>query len=116
MSEDLSFEETKKEWNGSYRSYLIGFISSLLLTLISFFLVISNILPKKTLIVTISILAVVQALCQLEYFLHVGDEEKPRWETVVFYFMVIVLLIVAIGSLWIMYDLNERMMTWMPHD
>jgi cytochrome o ubiquinol oxidase operon protein cyoD len=29
--------------------------------------------------------------------MHLGQEAKPRWESVVFYFMVLVLLIVALG-------------------
>lgn len=110
MSDDLSLKETQKEWHGTLKSYLIGFIASLALTGTSFFLVIYRLLPGQTLIYTIVALALVQAIFQLLFFLHVGQEAKPRWETVVFYFMVMVLFIIAIGSLWIMYDLNNRVM------
>jgi cytochrome o ubiquinol oxidase operon protein cyoD len=55
-------------------------------------------------------LAFIQAIVQLLLLLHVGQEAHPRWETMVFYFMVVVLLIVALGTLWIMYDLNNRVM------
>jgi cytochrome o ubiquinol oxidase operon protein cyoD len=55
---------------------------------------------------------------QLRFFLHLGQEAKPRWETMIFYFMVLVLLIIALGSLWIMHDLEERVMSnmEMTHD
>ena len=51
-----------------------------------------------------------QAIVQLIFFLHIGQEAKPHWETVVFCFTVLVLLIIVIGSLWIMYDLDYRLM------
>lgn len=71
----------------------------------------------QPLIYTVIALALVQAIVQLLFFLHVGQEAKPRWETVVFYFMVVILFIIAAGSLWIMNDLNDRVMTMeMPHD
>lgn len=114
MSEELSLKEIQKEWHGTLKAYLIGFITCILLTGLSFFLVIAKILPKPMLTYTILGLAIVQATVQLLFFLHVGQEPKPRWETLVFFFMVMVLLIVFIGSLWIMYDLNDRVMSNMP--
>lgn len=111
MSEELSLNEIKKEWHGSLKAYVIGFIASLILTGISFLLVITKHLTGAALVYTIVILALIQAIFQLLFFLHVGQEAKPRWETVVFFFMVLVLLIVALGSLWIMHDLNDRVMS-----
>lgn len=99
-----------KKWHGTYKSYLIGFISSLVLTTLAFFLVIQGL--ASPLILTS--LALLQAILQLIYFLHLGQEPKPHWETIVFLFMVIILLIISLGSLWIMNDLNSRMM--MMHD
>ncbi|MBA3815626.1 MAG: cytochrome o ubiquinol oxidase subunit IV [Parachlamydiaceae bacterium] len=111
MSHDLSLKETQKEYHGTLKSYLIGFIVSLVLTIVSFSLVASGILSGLNLVYTIVSLALTQAIVQLLFFLHLGQEEKPRWETFIFYFMVLILLIVVIGSLWIMSDLNERMMS-----
>ena len=45
-----------------------------------------------------------------------GQEAKPRWETLIFCFMVLILLIIVIGSLWIMNDLNERVMPEMTRE
>ena len=111
MTNELSLHEMQKKWHGTYKDYAIGFLSSLLLTIVSFSLVISKIISGPMLLYTITALAIAQAIIQLLFFLHVGQEEKPRWETLVFYFMVLVLLIIALGSLWVMNDLNERMMT-----
>lgn len=111
MHNDLSLKEVKKEWHGTLRSYVIGFLASLLLTAFSFFIVATKVFSGQVLAYTIIGLALVQAVFQLLFFLHVGQEAKPRWETVVFYFMLLVLFIVVVGSLWIMFDLNNRLMS-----
>jgi cytochrome o ubiquinol oxidase operon protein cyoD len=110
---ELSLKQIKKEWHGTLKSYLIGLIASLLLTAISFLLVITKAVTGKILVYSIVSLALIQAIFQLIFFLHVGQEAKPRWETLVFFFMILVLLIVALGSLWIMHDLDERVMSHM---
>lgn len=117
-----NLKDIQKEWHGTLKSYAIGFLSSLLLTAISFGLVVSGQLQAATLTYTLIVLAVVQAIIQLLYFLHVGQEEaRPRWATITFCFTVLILLAFVIGSLWVMNDLNSRMMPEnmkmeMPHD
>jgi cytochrome o ubiquinol oxidase operon protein cyoD len=54
-------------------------------------------------------LAVVQLFVQLYFFLHMGDESKPRWNLMAFLFMLLVLVIVVFGSLWIMKNLDYHM-------
>ena len=100
----------QSEWHGTYKAYFIGFIISLLLTLTSFFFVTYKQLHGHSLVYTLLVLAITQAIIQLHFFLHLGSEPKPKWESLIFYFMILVLLVVALGSLWIMFDLNERMM------
>jgi cytochrome o ubiquinol oxidase operon protein cyoD len=118
MEHELSLKEIKKEWHGSYKSYAIGFIASLLLTGASFYLATSGHLVGSTLVYALVGLALFQAIIQLLFFLHVGQEPKPQWETLVFLFMVLVLFIIVIGSLWIMKDLDDRVMSnmEMTHD
>jgi cytochrome o ubiquinol oxidase operon protein cyoD len=93
------------------RSYILGFISSIVLTLASYFLVVNQSLNRTTLIAIILVLALVQFTLQLVYFLHLGTERKPRWKFLVFTFMVSVVLILVIGSIWIMDNLNYHMLT-----
>lgn len=113
MTTEPSLPEIQKKWHGTLKAYIIGFTGSLLLTFISFSLVITRPFPKVGILFTIVALALTQAIVQLLCFLHVGQEEKPRWETFIFCLMVVILLIVAGGTLWIMHDLNERMMSEM---
>lgn len=110
MHSDLTLNEMKKEWHGSVKAYVIGFIASLILTALSFGLVISEAIPKDSLVYTLATLGLIQAVFQLLFFLHVGQEPKPRWETVIFCFMFLILLLITVGSLWIMNDLESRMM------
>ncbi len=117
MSHDLSLKETKREWHGTLKAYAFGFVLSLLLTGTSFYLVLHQVLSRDHLIYTLIGLSITQALVQIVFFLHLGKEAKPRWETLFFVFTVLVLLIVLIGSLWIMNDLDHRMMSHMgSHD
>jgi len=116
MSEELSLKEIRKEWHLSYHSYAVGFFSSLGLTVISFFLVASKLFSDQVTLYSILGLALIQATIQMIFFLHLGQEAKPRWETLIFYFMVLVLVIIAFGSLWIMFDLNERVMSDMSKE
>jgi len=113
MDSELSLKEIQKEWHGTYFSYAIGFIASFLLTVSSFFLVSTKLIPRGFLILAVIALALIQAIFQVLFFLHVGQEAKPRWETLLFYFMLLVLFIVVAGSLWIIFDLNERVMSHM---
>jgi cytochrome o ubiquinol oxidase subunit IV len=113
MEQRESLSEIQKEWHGTYTAYFIGFGLSILLTAASFVLAMLHVLERYTLIYTLAGLALLQAVAQLLFFLHLGEEPKPRWETLVFLFMVMVLLIIAIGSIWIMHDLNNRVMSGM---
>jgi cytochrome o ubiquinol oxidase subunit IV len=110
MSHDLSLKEIKEEYHGTLKSYLIGFTASLLLTAISFTLVYTKVFSAQVTAYVIIGLALTQAIFQLLFFLHVGQEAKPRWESLALSFTVIILLAVVVGSLWVMNDLNMRMM------
>lgn len=108
---DLSLREAKKEWHGSLKAYVVGFIGSLMLTAASFLVTIYKPVEGFSLLAGLVALALTQAVFQLLFFLHVGQEAKPRWETMIFFFMVLVLCIIAIGTLWIMFNLNVRVMS-----
>jgi cytochrome o ubiquinol oxidase operon protein cyoD len=96
----------KSSSHGSYRSYTTGFIISIVLTLLAFYFVEQKVFEGWSLAISISILAVGQLLVQLLFFLHLGREEKPRWNLTAFLFMLLVIVIVVIGSLWIMHNLD----------
>ncbi len=98
------------------KNYAVGFMLSLAITLIMFWIVLAHIYDASfsfstaVIIPMLGILAFSQFVVQLVYFLHLGTETRPRWKLIVFWFMIIVVLIVVVGSLWIMYNLNYNMM------
>ena len=106
-------EHIKKQLVG----YIIGFILSLVCTFLAFWMVNAHIngahmtFSHAVLIPMLAILAFSQFIVQLVYFLHMGNETKPRWKQLVFWFMIIIVLIVVVGSLWIMQNLNYNMMS-----
>jgi cytochrome o ubiquinol oxidase operon protein cyoD len=102
---------------GTIASYTTGFVLSILLTLVAYFLVTHHITsglqsPSPQLVLaSIAGLAVLQLYVQVRYFLHLGAESGPRWKLMAFLFMLMVVVIVVFGSLWIMHNLNYHSMT-----
>lgn len=93
-----------------FKSYLMGFILSIFLTLFSFILVIKKVFSVDKTILIIVITALVQFSIQLIFFLHINRKAKKSWQLSALVFMVIVIFILVFGSIWIMYNLNYRMM------
>lgn len=110
MSEERSLIEIQNDWPQTRKLYITGFIGSFFLTALSFSLAAMKLFSSRILIAILIFLAIAQAFVQLFFFMHLGKEAKPRWMILVFYFMVLVLLIVVFGSLWIIFDLNKRVM------
>lgn len=94
----------------SVKGYLTGFILSIILTAIPFAMVMGNMLPRNALYATVIVCAVVQIIVHLVYFLHLDTKTEGGWNMVAFVFAVIIILIVVVGSLWIMWNLNYNMM------
>ncbi len=95
---------------GSFRSYAAGFILSIVLTVISFGLVVNGHLPRSSMILGLLGAAVVQMLVHLHYFLHLDRSSSARWNVLALLFTLLIMFIFVGGSIWIMFDLNYRMM------
>ncbi len=98
------------QYHGSVHTYIIGFVGSVIFTLAAYYMVVSERFSYTTALTAITILAVAQLLIQLVFFLHLGKESKPRWNAMVFSFMLLVVGIVVIGSIWVMNNLHYNMM------
>lgn len=93
----------------SLGKYLVGFAASIVLTLTAYFLATHGRADTNVLVGILAGLAIVQFLVQMVFFLHVGEERKPRWKLMVMWLMLAVVLILVGGSIWIMNNLNYRM-------
>lgn len=88
------------------RAYVIGFSLSVYLTIVAYLLVTKHLFDGRLLIALIIGLAVLQFVVQVYYFLHLGQETRPRWKLVSFIFMIGTVGILVFGSLWIMSNLD----------
>jgi cytochrome o ubiquinol oxidase subunit IV len=91
------------------RSYIIGFVLSLVFTLIPYYLVVEKSITGNVLLGTILGFAVLQLLVQVIFFLHLGREKNPRWQTGFLVAAVGAVFVVVGGSLWITSHLNHNM-------
>lgn len=97
--------------HGTVKSYVIGFVLSVILTVIPFWLVMSATLDKVTTIWTIVIFAVVQIFVHVKYFLHLTfTNEEGRLNTTTFLFSALIIFLVVGLSIWIIYASNAMMM------
>lgn len=92
--------------HASFPGYLIGFLLSLYLTISAYLVVVYDKFSNNVVIAIVIAFALTQFLVQAIFFLHVGKESKPRWNLIMFSFMVMVAAIVVIGSIWIMANLD----------
>jgi cytochrome o ubiquinol oxidase operon protein cyoD len=113
--------------------YLWGFFLALLLSVLAFGLVmvgsdapfggmelvLKNLtgkvvhLPQWLLVSGVLALAVLQLLVHLHYFLHLDASAGQRWNVLSLLFALLLIGIMAGGTLWILYNLNYLMMPGM---
>ncbi|HEY2011640.1 MAG TPA: cytochrome o ubiquinol oxidase subunit IV [Rhizomicrobium sp.] len=96
--------------HGSFRSYTVGLLWSLGLTLLSFGVVMTHVVAVRYLLPAIVVLAVVQLVVQLIYFLHLGTARSQRSNSAIFLFTALLIAIMVSGSLWVMHNANINMM------
>ena len=91
------------------RSCLVGFALALALTAGAFVLVATRSLRPIPTAVMIAILALIQVLVHLRWFLHLDFHPHSRERLIALAFAVVVVFVMAGGTLWIMANLNARM-------
>jgi cytochrome o ubiquinol oxidase operon protein cyoD len=96
--------------HGSIKSYAVGLAISTVLTLASFGVVMTGVVPHHLRLAAIVVLCVVQLWAQLVYFLHLGAGKDQRENTAVFACTGVLIVIVVAGSLWVMHNANVNMM------
>lgn len=98
------------ESHGSVKSYTIGFILSIILTVVPYFIVVQHMMSVEIMAVVVFLLAIGQLFIQLVFFLHLNSSSEQRWNLITILFTSVVLLILVIGTIWIMWNLNYNMM------
>jgi cytochrome o ubiquinol oxidase operon protein cyoD len=88
--------------HGSLKSYVTGFVLSIVLTIIPLVVVLNGLMSRTGTIVLILAMAVLQFAVQLVFFMHVKEGKDARWNMMALLLGIIILLTVVAGSIWIM--------------
>lgn len=91
------------------RSYLVGLALSAALTLIAFAAVLWLDLARGTALAVVGVAAVAQIAVQLRCFLHLGFSGQKREDLQLIVFSLLMLGLMAGGTVWIMFNLAGRM-------
>jgi cytochrome o ubiquinol oxidase operon protein cyoD len=97
--------------HGSVKTYMTGFILSIILTVIPFWMVMSGSYTKHDTLIAIFAFAVVQIVVHLKYFLHLNFSKDGRLNTFSFLFTALVIVLLVGLSVWIIYSADALMMT-----
>ena len=96
--------------HGNTKQYTIGFILSVILTVIPFGMVMAGGFGRGIVMAVIAITAVAQVLVQLVYFLHMNSSSEQRWNVIAFIYTILTIAVLLVGSVWIMNYLHSNMM------
>ena len=96
--------------HGSVREYIAGLALSIVLTLIPFGLVMYGDWSSALVLAIILLCAVAQVFVQLVFFLHMNTSSEQIWNTTSAVFIVLIVAVVVLGSIWIMQHLNHNML------
>jgi len=104
-----------EEPHGSLQGYVIGFVLSVILTAVPFWLVMAHVLksPTATAFIVMAF-AGVQIVVHMIYFLHMTPKAEGGWNMLALIFTLVLVTIALAGSMWVMYHLNNNMMPTSP--
>ncbi len=98
-------------YHATVKGYLIGFILSVILTAIPFWLVMTkSIASSQAMGIVLLIFAAVQIVVHMVYFLHMNSKVEGGWSMLSLIFTIAVVVIMLAGSIWVMFHLNSNMM------
>lgn len=101
---------SERHFHQSLLQYLLGFVAALILSVLAYVVATGEFIEDSTLVMgVLLVLAVVQLIVQLFCFLHLGARGQSRDRTITLGFTISMMLVIVIGSLWIMKNLDYRM-------
>jgi cytochrome o ubiquinol oxidase operon protein cyoD len=102
--------------HGTMKDYVTGFVLSVILTAIPFWLVMEKVMsPGMTALVILAIGAV-QIVVHMVYFLHMNMRSEGGWTMLALMFTAVMVVITLSGSLWVMHHLKTNMMPMTPQE
>ena len=103
--------------HGSFRGYLTGFLLSVVLTAVPFWLVMGHVIAdSRVAALAVMAIGVVQIFVHMVYFLHMNSRSEGGWTMLAMIFTVVLVVITLSGTIWVMYHMNSNMMPMSPGD
>ena len=103
--------------HATFKGYMTGFVLSVILTAIPFWLVMGNVFDKPgTTAIVILAFAAVQIVVHMIYFLHLNAHSQGGWNMLALIFTIVLVVITLSGSLWVMFHMNSNMMPASMHE
>jgi len=96
--------------HGTLQGYLVGYLVAALLTIASFLAAETTALTPSSVTAAITVLAIAQMLVHLIFFLHISTSAHQRTNILAFAATMLIVLLIIVGSLWIMSHLQSNMM------
>lgn len=91
--------------------YVTGFILAVILTVIPFWLVMAKVIDNRaTAAMVLGLLAAVQVVVHMYFFLHMNGKIQGGWTMLSTIFSVVFVAITLAGTLWVMFHMNTNMM------
>ncbi|MET0747029.1 MAG: cytochrome o ubiquinol oxidase subunit IV [Rhizobium sp.] len=101
--------------HGTFKSYMTGFVLSVILTVIPFWLVMDKVIASPvTTAGIVMALGAVQIVVHMVYFLHMNTKSEGGWNALALTFTIVIVVIALSGSLWVMHNLNANMAPMSP--
>ncbi|NRD75786.1 cytochrome o ubiquinol oxidase subunit IV [Shewanella sp. VB17] len=101
---------TSEDLITSVKSYLVGFMLSVILTGIPFWAVMTHYFEQPITLALVLTTAIVQIVVHLKYFLHLDFSKEGKINTFSFLFTALIIVMVVGLSVWIIYAANDLMM------
>ncbi len=99
------------EPHSTFSGYMTGFVLSIILTAIPFWLVMAKVISDRpTAVLVLGGFAVVQIVVHMVYFLHMNGKVEGGWTLLSTIFTVVFVAIAIAGTLWVMFHMNSNMM------
>ncbi len=102
-------EQDQKNFVRERNFYLVGFVACLVLTIIPFVIVVTGALSFGATLGTVGAIGLLQIVLQFRFFLHIDLSEQKREDLQLILFSTLLLIIMALGTIWILGNLAERM-------
>ena len=97
--------------HGSFKGYMTGFVLSVILTTIPFWLVMAHVIADSRIAALVVMgIGFLQIVVHMVYFLHMNTKSEGGWTVLALIFTVVLVVITLSGSIWVMYHMNANMM------